>query len=112
MCCVQCTEILYLIGWHWEVGRVGPAGEVAASRQGGREEQQASAHIAEVAHDPPTPSLLTISSSGPGPAGGTWMVSERSTTTAATTPNTNWETINHGQLMWSWSVLSTTPIRP
>src|SRR5262249_23898820 len=88
----------------------GLAWKVAAAGQRGQEGQES----AQLVHDPPPPSPVTKSASrsGPRPAGGMWTVSERSTTTAATTPNTNWETMNQGQSTRSWSTGVTTPMSP
>src|SRR5262249_20870359 len=97
---VQGVEIYDLVRRNRAVLGPGLAWKVAAAGQRGQEGQES----AQLVHDPPPPSPVTKSASrsGPRPAGGMWTVSERSTTTAATTPNTNWETMNQGQSTRSW----------
>ena len=56
------------------------------------------------------PATKSATRSGPRPAGGMWTISERCTTTAATTPNTNWETMNQAQSTRSCSTGLTTPM--
>src|SRR5262249_60553262 len=99
---------------HGPVRFPGLAGEVAAARQDGQQGQQAPSSLAESPHDrpPPSPATKSATRSGPRPAGGTGIISERSTTTAAVTPNTNCETMNQAQATRSWSTGLTTPMSP
>src|SRR5262249_47660015 len=75
---------------------------------------EAPCSFVEVAHDSPPspPATKSATRSGPRPAGGMWIISERSTTAAAATPNTNWETMNQAQSTRSCSTGLTTPMSP
>src|SRR5215472_11793774 len=92
----------------------GLAGKVTTGHQDRQQGQQSPLLSVEYRHDraPPSPATKSAARSGPRPAGGMWIVSERSTTTAAVTPNTNWETTNQGQFTRPCSTGLTTPMRP
>src|SRR5262249_32836388 len=108
---VERVKILDLLRRPRAGGLPGLAREVAAGGQDDQEGDQApSCHPGPLHDRPPSPATKSAARSGPAPAGGMWTISERSTTTAAATPNTNCEAMNQAQSTRSCSTGLTTPI--
>src|SRR5262245_39534553 len=127
---VQEGEIQNLVRGDRPVGRVGSAGKIASGQKqhGDKETREKPgrsagaprgndlAPVVRVIWHQTTHGIHSFSNSlsrpAPLPAGGTGIFSERSTTKAATAPNTNCETMNHGQSTRACSTGFATPIRP